>query len=51
MQKLTASKFHFEPPFIHSNTSSARASSMGGTSRPTAFGGLEVDHQLELGPC
>jgi hypothetical protein len=29
----------------------APASSMGGTSRPTAFGGLEVDHQLELGPC
>ena len=33
----------------HSITSSARASSVGGTSRPSALGGLEVDHQLVLG--
>ena len=34
-------------PF-HSITSSARASSVGGTSRPSALGGLQVDDQLEL---
>ena len=33
----------------HSITSSARASSDGGTLRPSAFGGLEIDSKLELG--
>ena len=34
---------------LHSITSSARASSVGGTSRPSILGGLDVDDQLELG--
>src|SRR6516164_2904636 len=34
---LAQGKFHFEPPSHHSITSSARASSVGGTSRPRAF--------------
>src|SRR5215470_13901730 len=44
MQKLTAGKFHFEPPSRsdHSITSSARASSVGGTSRPSAFAVLRL---------
>src|SRR5262249_36397543 len=33
----------------HSITSSARASSVGGTSRPSAFAVLEVDHDFMLG--
>ena len=33
----------------HSITSSARASSVGGISRPSALGSLEVDDQFELG--
>src|SRR5215472_11810201 len=32
----------------HSITSSARASSVGGILRPSAFRGIEVDHQLVL---
>ena len=35
------------PP--HSITSSARASSVGGTVEAERFGGLEIDDQLELG--
>ena len=34
---------------VHSITSSARASSIGGTVEAERLGGLEVDHQLELG--
>src|SRR5260370_15128523 len=34
---------------VHSNTSSARASTDEGISMPSAFGGLEVDHQIERG--
>src|SRR5262245_33917020 len=39
MQERTAGKFHFGPPLAlhHSITSSARASSVGGTSRPSAW--------------
>src|SRR5262249_56363810 len=37
MQKISAGKFHFEPPSHHSITSSARASSVGGTSMPRAL--------------
>jgi hypothetical protein len=33
----------------YSITSSARASSVGGTSRPKRFGGLEVNHQSNFG--
>ena len=33
----------------HSITSSARASSVGGTSRPSALAVFEIDDQLELG--
>ena len=33
----------------HSITSSARASSVGGTVEAERLGGLEVDHELELG--
>ena len=33
----------------YSITSSARASSVGGTLRPERLGGLEVDHQFEFG--
>ena len=36
------------PPH-HSITSSARASSVGGTVEAERLGGLEVDHQFELG--
>src|SRR5262249_36906941 len=36
MQKLSAGKFHLEPSSHHSITSSARASSVGGTLRPRA---------------
>ena len=32
MQKISAGKFHVEPPLHHSITSSARASKLGGTS-------------------
>ena len=34
---------------LHSITSSARASSDGGTVEPERLGGLEIDHQLVLG--
>src|SRR5262245_30988805 len=37
MQEFAAGKFHSEPPSHHSITSSARASSVGGTSRPSAL--------------
>jgi hypothetical protein len=37
--------------WIYSITSSARPSSIGGTSRPECLGGLEVDYQLVLGRC
>ena len=37
------------PPPHHSITSSARASNVGGTSRPSALRGLQVDDELELG--
>ena len=33
----------------HSITSSARASSVGGTSRPSALAVLQIDDELELG--
>src|SRR5262249_16673459 len=45
MQKLSAGKFHFEPsryPSHHSITSSARARSVGGTSRPSALAVLRL---------
>src|SRR5262245_14256034 len=37
MQEISAGKFHFDPPSlsVYSITSSARASSVGGTSRPS----------------
>ena len=35
----------------YSITSSAMASSVAGTSRPSRPSGLEVDHQLVLGRC
>src|SRR5262249_28981707 len=37
MQKISAGKFHFEPPLHHSITSSARASRVGDTVRPSAL--------------
>src|SRR5258707_15586152 len=47
MEKLSAAKFHFEPPSrsLHSFTSSARASSVAGTSRPSA---LKVRKSIDL---
>src|SRR5215472_9584857 len=44
MQKISAGKFHFEPPFHshHSITSSARTSSVGGTSKPSDFAVLRL---------
>src|SRR5262249_37310387 len=44
MQKISAGKFHFEPPSRsgHSTTSSARASRVGGTSRPSDFAVLRL---------
>src|SRR5262249_50771972 len=44
MQKLSAGKFHLNLPLAsdHSITSSARASSVGGTSRPSAFAVLRL---------
>src|SRR5260370_17376067 len=47
MEKLSAAKFHFEPPSrsLHSITSSARASSVAGTSRPSA---LKVRKSIDL---
>jgi hypothetical protein len=41
MQKNSAGKFHFEPPSHHSITSSARTSTDGGISRPSAFAVLK----------
>src|SRR5262249_16853868 len=35
-EKISTGKFHVEPPLLHSITSSARASSVGGTVRPSA---------------
>src|SRR5262249_46998755 len=40
--KLSAGKFHFEPPSCHSITSSARASTVGGTSTPSALAVLRL---------
>jgi len=37
MEKISAGKFHFEPPSRHSITSSARASSVGKIVRPVAL--------------
>src|SRR6516165_12486698 len=52
MQKTSARKFHFEPPSNHSITSSARASSMGGTVSPSALAvlGLMASSNL-VGVC
>jgi hypothetical protein len=38
----SAGKFHFEPPSHHSITSSARASTLAGTSRPSALAVLRL---------
>src|SRR6516165_3340108 len=35
---------------LHSITSSARASSVGGDSRPGSLGGAKFDHELEISP-
>ena len=53
MQKLSsAGKFHCEPPFhAHSITSSARASSVGGTSRPSALAVLRLMTSSNLVDC
>src|SRR5262245_291458 len=42
MQKISAGKFHFEPPSHHSITSSATASSDIGTVRPSVFAVLRL---------
>jgi hypothetical protein len=42
-------RFAYRAPPPHSITSSARASSVGGTVEAERLGGLEVDHQLVLG--
>jgi len=42
MQKISAGKFHFEPPSHHSITSSARASTLAGISRPSALAVLRL---------
>jgi len=42
MQKISAGKFHLNLPSRHSMTSSARASSVGGISRPSAFAVLRL---------
>ena len=52
MQKLSGGEVSSSPlPLaqLHSITSSARASSVGGTVEAERLGGLEVDDQLELG--
>src|SRR5262249_28516432 len=64
MQKISAGKFHFEPPSghraaeqrdelaaFHSITSSARASSVGGTSRPIALAALRLITSSNLVDC
>src|SRR5262249_28021767 len=42
VQKLVTGKFHFEPPSHHPITSWARASSVGGMVRPSAFAVLRL---------
>src|SRR5262249_55612244 len=51
MQKCTAWKFHFEPPSHHSITSLAMASSVTGTSRPSAFAALRLMTSSNLVGC
>src|SRR5262249_34958944 len=42
MHKISAGKFHFQPPSLHSITSSARASTVGGISSLSAFAVLRL---------
>src|SRR5262245_10939839 len=48
---LAQGKFHVEPPLHHSITSSARASSIGGTSRPSAPAVLRFSTSSNLVAC
>src|SRR6516165_9465264 len=50
---LAQGKFHFEPPFTshHSITSSARASSVGGTVRPSVLAVLRLITNSNLVDC
>src|SRR5262249_44627400 len=53
MQKFAAGKFHFEPPSPshHSITSSARARSVGGISRPSALAVVRLTTSSNLVGC
>src|SRR5215471_2190636 len=51
MQKLSAGKFHVEPPSHHSITSSARANKIGETSKPKALAVLRLTTNSNMVPC
>src|SRR5262249_10638710 len=51
MQKISAGKFHSEPPSHHSITSSAMASSPGGKLRPNALAVLRLITNSNLIDC
>src|SRR5262245_11405191 len=51
LQKSTTGKFHFTPPSHHSITSSARASSVGGTLRPRTFAVVRLMTRSNLVGC
>src|SRR5262245_10357952 len=51
MQKISAGKFHFQPPSHHSITSSAMASTPGGTVRPSLVAVLRLMTNSNLVGC
>jgi hypothetical protein len=50
-ERIERLEFHFEPPSLHSITSSARASSVGVISRPSAFAVFRLITSYFVGAC